>query len=129
MKAAAVVLVLALALVALPAQAGVKPIPFALSVGIAGAGVADVLLTIHGTRDLGLVETNGLWRRAFETGNYTAVWVGQFVGTAVILGVGNLLAHSKTKSARIAGYTFLVAVFLVRSYIVYRNAKLNGRMG
>lgn len=128
MKAAALVLILALVL-ALPVQAGVKPVPFALSVGIVGAGVADVLLTIHGTKYHGLYEKNRLWRHAFETGDYTMVWTFELVGSAVVIGVGNLLVHSKSKPARIAGYTFLAVSFLVRSYIVYRNARLNRRTG
>jgi hypothetical protein len=123
-KTTIVVLLVVLA-IALPAAASDKPIRFSLSLAIVGLGIADAALTIYGTTH-GLVETNRLWRGIVERRDWLALWTVEALGTGILVLAFNILVHNKP--TRIVGYALAVTVVLARSYIVWHNAKLNGRL-
>lgn len=116
------VLFLVLLVVAAPLAAADKPVRFALSVVVAGLGVADTVTTVYGCKR-GLIETNGLMRGFVERHQWWALWTFQAVGTGVIVLACNVLAHNR--STRVIGYAAFAAVILARSYIVWHNARLN----
>ena len=132
MKTLSIATALALATLLIAGAAYAEPgkdkvVRFSLSVAVAGLGVADTLLTIHGTKNLGLVEVNPLLRGYFERGEYFPVWTAQVLGTFVVIGAANWLISMDDKVAKIAGYAILVSAVLFRGYLVIHNANLNRR--
>ena len=123
MKKMIVVLLVVLAIAA-PAAASDKPFRFSLSVAVAGLGVADTALTVYGTKR-GLIETNGLMAGFVERRQYWALWAFQGIGTAAIILAGNILASSRARIPKIAGYAVLISAVVFRSFVVAHNAKLN----
>lgn len=119
--------VLAAVLAAPLAADGIKWPQFTLSATFAGLSVADTAITIYGTRNLGLVEVNGMMRPFLEGRHYAALWAVQAAGCAAIVGACHLLIHGG-KTSRIVGYALLVAVNLGRAYIVYHNLRLHARV-
>jgi hypothetical protein len=127
MKAIAIILVVLI--LTAPLTAGErtrssKPIRFALSVTVAGLGIADTALTIYGT-NRGLVETNAILRPLIEKHQYAALWSIQALGTAIIIASCNLLASQRDLWPRLVGYALFAAVIITRSLVVIHNARLN----
>lgn len=103
---------------------------FTLSVAFVGLGVADTMLTWHGTQHHGLVEMNRLMKPFFDRGriiDYFAVLNIQLIGSLAIVALCHMLINQDSRGAKIAGYAALIAGIVVRSYIVMHNARLNAR--
>jgi hypothetical protein len=103
---------------------------FTLSVAFVGLGLADTMLTWHGTQHHGLVETNRLMKPFFDRGrpiDYFAVLNIQLIGSLAIVALCHMLINQDSRGAKIAGYAALIAGIVVRSYIVMHNARLNAR--
>lgn len=107
--------------------ADAKPLRVTFSLALVSVSAADVALTIHGTRYHGLVESNPLWRRSFETRNYTMPIVVQTLGTSLLVVVFNKMARSDDKTQRVVGWVLFSALIAFRTYLVMHNAALNAR--
>lgn len=129
----ALTLLLLCLLVASPIAAQTKKFnatKFTLSVSFVGLGIADTMLTWHGTQHHGLVETNRLMKPFFDRGrpiDYFAVLNIQLIGSLAIVALCHALIGQDSRGAKIAGYAALIAGIVVRSYIVIHNARLNAR--
>ncbi len=129
MKRLVVVLLLAAAL-AVPSAASDKIPRFTLSAAVIGLGLADTMLTWHGTQHHGLYEKNNLWAPFFERGrkiDYFAILNVQLAMSVAIVAACNVLISQDSKPAKIAGYTILITTVILRSYCCWRNARLNRR--
>jgi hypothetical protein len=112
------------------ASADSRPIKFTLSAAAIGLGIADTMLTWHGTQHHGLYEQNNLFAPFFERGrriDYFAVLNIQLAMSAAIVFACHALISMDSKPAKIAGYSILIATVVLRSYVCIRNARLNAR--
>ena len=129
MKKLALIFVLIVLLFA-PLSASDKPIRFTLSASVIGLGIADTMLTWHGTTHHNLYEKNDLFAPFFERGrkiDYFAVLNIQFAMSTAIIVICNSLISMEAKPAKIAGYTILITTVILRSYVCIHNARLNAR--
>lgn len=132
-RLAAIALILALVASVATAQTAerkgkrIKPLEFTLAVSLVGFSAADTAITIHGTRDLGMTEMNGLMRPFLEGHHYAALWAIQAAGCAGIIWACHGLINHDDKTVRIIGYAALVAVNLGRAYCVYSNLRTHAR--
>ena len=126
-------LILALAVSAASAQTAerkgkrIKPLEFTLAVSLVGFSAADTAITIHGTRDLGMVEMNRLMRPLLEGHHYAALWAIQGAACAGIIWACHGLINHDDKTVRIIGYAALVALNIGRAYCVWSNLRTNAR--
>ena len=113
-----------------PLSASDKPIRFTLSATVIGLGIADTMLTWHGTTHHGLYEKNNLFAPFFERGrkiDYFMVLNLQLIASAAIVAICNFAINSDDRIFKIAGYSMLVTTVILRSYVCIRNARLNAR--
>jgi hypothetical protein len=131
-KAVVITLLLALLVTPLLSAPKFEPIKFSLSVGYVGLGIADTALTIHGTKYLGLIETNTLLAPFFRRGraiDYFAIWNIQLVCTVAFLAITHFIIRQDSTFAKITGYALLVTGVIVRGCVVAHNARLNRMSG
>ena len=129
MKKLTVTIILIMFLFA-PLSASDKPIRFTLSATVIGLGIADTMLTWHGTTHHGLYEKNNLFASFFERGrkiDYFMVLNLQLIASAAIVAICNFAINSDDRIFKIAGYSMLVTTVILRSYVCIRNARLNAR--
>ena len=121
-----------MALLFAPLSASDKPIRITLSASVIGLGIADTMLTWHGTQHHGLYEKNNLFAPFFERGrmiDYFAVLNIQFFASVAIVAACNALISQEPRVLKLVGWTLLVTTVALRSYACIRNARLNARTG